>query len=290
MCRTFGISRQAYYKQCLRNDQLAMEKKQIIDMVQQYRRVMPRLGTLKLYHLLKPRFDQLGIKCGRDKLFNILRAERMLVKRKKNFTCTTNSHHRYWKHPNRIKELDVKKPEQVWVSDITYIKTRKQPLYLSLVTDAYSKQIMGFELADNLKVASTLKALKMAVKRRQYPNRTLIHHSDRGLQYCAPAYTEILEKQGIDISMTTKYDPYENAIAERVNGILKTEFDIGEGFIEKKDAQKAIKQSINTYNKMRPHLSCKYRTPEQAHSYPNFEPIHWKSKKTKHKVLVNRTT
>ena len=267
-----------------------MDRMQIIRLVQQYRRVMPRLGTLKLYYLLKPDFKSIGIKCGRDKLFDVLRAERMLVKRKKNFTRTTNSHHRYWKHPNRIKELDIKRPEQVWVSDITYIKTRKQPLYLSLVTDAYSKKIMGYELADNLKVASTLKALKMALKQRKYPDQSLIHHSDRGLQYCAPAYTDMLDDKGIDISMTTKYDPYENAIAERINGILKSEFEIGEGFIEQKDAQKAIKQSINIYNQMRPHLSCKYRTPEQAHSYPNFEPIKWKKKISKHKNQKLRTT
>ncbi len=215
-----------------------MDRKQIIDMVQQYRCVMPRRGILKLYYLLKPDFKRMGIKCGRDKLFDILRAERMLVKQKKNFTRTTNSHHRYWKHPNRIKELEVIRPEQVWVSDITYIKTRKQPLYLSLVTDAYSKQIMGYELADNLKVASTLKALRMALKKRQYPDQTLIHHSDRGLQYCAPAYTDILDDGGIDISMTTKYDPYENAIAERVNGILKSEFEMEKDLSKKKMLKK----------------------------------------------------
>ena len=267
-----------------------MERKQIIDMVQQYRRVMPRLGTLKLYYLLKPRFDQLGIKCGRDKLFGILRQERMLVKKKKNFTKTTNSMHRFRKYPNLIEGMTISNPEQVWVSDITYVRVKGGFLYLSLITDAFSKQIMGYELADNMKVESSVKALKRAMANRMYPNRTLIHHSDRGLQYCAPAYTDILEENHVAISMTSKYDPYENAIAERVNGILKSEFDVGDVFGNHQEAKKVIKESIEVYNFLRPHLTCQYRTPKEAHTKPNFEPIKWKSKKSKHKVLDNRTT
>lgn len=239
---------------------------------------MARLGARKLHYLLQPEFDKLGIKCGRDKLFNILREERMLVKKKKNFTKTTNSLHRFRKHSNLIEGMEIKAPEQVWVSDITYIKTKKGFLYLSLITDAFSKQIMGFELADNLKAESSMKALNMAISRRRYPKRELIHHSDRGLQYCTPVYTNMLLENNIKISMTSKYDPYENAIAERVNGILKTEFDAGSEFVDPKHALRVVKQSIKVYNKLRPHLSIHYRTPEEAHKQPNFEMKKWKNR------------
>ena len=239
---------------------------------------MARLGTRKLHFLLQPEFKNLGIKCGRDKLFGILRDERMLVKKKKNFTKTTNSMHRFRKHPNLIEDLDIKRPEQVWVSDITYIRTKNGFLYLSLITDAFSKQIMGFELADNLRAESSIKALKMAIRKRKYPKQRLIHHSDRGLQYCTPAYTQMLLDHKIRISMTSKYDPYENAVAERVNGILKTEFDAGGEFINQKDAQRVIKESIKTYNKRRPHLSIHYRTPKEAHKRPNFKLKKWENR------------
>lgn len=274
-----------YRRQNIRND-----KQQIIDMVLQYRKKMSHVGTIKLYDLIKQDMKSMDIKCGRDKLFRILRSERMLVKRKKNFKKTTNSMHRYRRHPNLIMNLNITRPEQVWVSDITYIMTKRRHLYLSLVTDAFSKKIMGYYLADNQKTASSIKALNMAIKNRIYSDKPLIHHSDRGFQYCSSAYVKVLEDNLIDISMTTKYDPYENAIAERVNGILKSEFDIGEGFIDMKDALRVIKESIQTYNQLRPHLTCRLRTPNQAHTNPNFEPVKWKKKNYKHKVLNHRTT
>ena len=255
-----------------------LENKIIIDLVLKKRKHMARLGTRKLHYLLQSEFEQLGIKCGRDQLFSILRDERMLVKKKKNFTKTTNSMHRFRKHPNLIAELEIKEPEQAWVSDITYIRTKDGFLYLSLITDAFSKQIMGFELADNLKAESSIKALKMALNKRKYPKRELIHHSDRGLQYCTPAYTNMLLDNNIKISMTSKYDPYENAIAEGVNGILKTEFDAGGEFVNPKDAHRVVKESIRVYNKLRPHLSIHYRTPEEAHRDPNFELKKWKNR------------
>lgn len=284
MCSVFGISRQGYYKQLVRKVKVSTDRKQIISMVLEQRKIMPRLGTPKLYHLLKPEWNAMGIKCGRDKLCSILREERMLVKKKKNFTKTTNSMHRFRKYPNLIENMTIDQPEQVWVSDITYVRVKDGFLYLSLITDAFSKQIMGYNLSDNMKVESSIKALKRAVANRMYPNRTLIHHSDRGLQYCAPAYTEILEENRIAISMTSKYDPYENAIAERVNGILKSEFDVGEVFINKQEARKVINESIQIYNVLRPHLTCHYRTPKQAHEHPNFTPIKWANRFSKHKI------
>jgi len=278
MCRLFGISRQGYYQAKKRENKVAAEQGVIISMVAAQRRILPRLGGRKLHYLLTPELEEHRIKCGRDKLFDILRDAGMLVKRKKNYTRTTNSMHRFRKYPNLIEGLEITRPEQVWVSDITYIRTRSGFLYLSLVTDAFSRRIMGFELADNLRAESSIKALRMAISGREYPGNELTHHSDRGLQYCTPAYTDTLEDHNIQISMTSRYDPYENAIAERVNGILKSEFDVGAEFVDPKQAKRVVKESIAVYNGYRPHLSCNYRTPKQAHLQPDFKPKKWKNK------------
>ncbi len=278
MCRLFGISRQGYYKAIKRRSKQQEYRSSILLLVAAQRRILSRLGGKKLYYLLTPDFKEQEIKCGRDKLFGILREAGLLVKKRKNFTRTTNSMHRFRKYPNQIEGLEITRPEQVWVSDITYIRTRKGFLYLSLVTDAFSRKIVGYELADNLRAENSIKALNMAVKGRIYPMSELIHHSDRGLQYCSPAYTGTLDENTIKISMTSKYDPYENALAERVNGILKNEFDVGGEFVDAKQAQRVVKESIKVYNGYRPHLSCDYRTPEQAHLHPEFKPKKWKNK------------
>lgn len=237
---------------------------------------MPRIGTRKLYHMIKPQLEQQGIKIGRDSLFNILRKRFLLVPKRRKYQITTQSKHNFFKHPNRIKNLNINSPEQVWVADITYIRTSQGFAYLHLVTDAYSKQIMGYQLTDNLRIESAMNALKMALKNRRY-TYPLIHHSDRGLQYCHRDYIDLLHSQNISISMTTKYDPYENAIAERVNGILKDEFDIGEGFINRSQAKNWISESIQLYNNYRPHLSCGFLTPSQAHKYHKPLTVTWKS-------------
>ena len=215
---------------------------------------------------------------GRDKLNTLLREEQMLVKKKKNYTRTTDSYHRFRKWPNLIKEMKLTMPEQAWVSDITYISTRKGFAYLFLITDAYSKQIMGYYLADSLKVENALIALKMAIENRRYPERKMIHHSDRGFQYCHTTYTELLEENGITPSMTTKYDPYENAIAERVNGILKGEFDIDGIFSSIAMARREIKTVIQIYNYERPHRSCQKMTPWEAHRHGKYELKKWKKR------------
>ncbi len=209
----------------------------------------------------------------------------MLVRKRKNFTRTTFSYHRFKKYGNLIADLEKTHPEQVWVSDITYIRKKGGFLYLSLVTDAYSKQIMGFKLSDNMKASSSVKALKQAINCRKYPDRKLIHHSDRGLQYCSPEYISILEENNIDISMTTKYDPYENAIAERVNGILKSEFYLDQEFNNLKEAKREINKTIMIYNNLRPHLSCNYLTPKQAHLKANYKLKTW-SRKYSSKAMV----
>ena len=236
---------------------------------------MPRLGSAKLYHILK--FDMLveGIDIGRDKFHNMLKHLCLLVPRKKKFFRTTDSNHLFNKHSNLVKGLKINKPEQLWVSDITYLKTKNGTMYLSLITDAYSKKIMGYEVSDNLKAESSKKALLMALKNRKYPHRKLIHHSDRGIQYCCPEYTDVLDNHNIKISMTQKYDPYENAIAERVNGILKQEFDISNHKLHKDEVKKITKNSINIYNHLRPHFSCNLMTPNQAHLNGKFDYKKW---------------
>ena len=211
---------------------------------------MPRIGTRKLYFLIKQDLNVLNINMGRDVLFNFLRAEHLLIKPKRSYVKTTNSKHWMKKHPNLIKDIELKRPEQLWVSDITYIKTDKGHEYLSLITDAYSKKIMGYELLENLSTAGPLKALELALKNRKYKHE-LIHHSDRGLQYCSSEYIKKLRENNIQISMTENGDPYENAIAERINGILKYEFLIIDGFKDHIQAMKVIAESCVSWKSVK---------------------------------------
>lgn len=258
-----GVTRQSYYR-ALNREQAKLEKAtQAIAMVQEVRTRLPKLGTRKLYHKLQEQLQEIGV--GRDKLFEILKSNNLLIKRKKKYQITTNSHHRFKKHKNKVEHLEITHPEQVFVSDITYLGSRSMPIYLSLVTDAYSKKIVGYDVSESLHTIGSLKALKMAIKNRMYKQQELIHHSDRGLQYCSDSYQEVLEKEQIICSMTEKYDPYQNAIAERINGIIKQEF-IADLEITDITLMKAfIKDSIAIYNKERPHLSCQLMTPEEAH-------------------------
>lgn len=224
---------------------------------------MPRVGTRKLYSLLKSKLRAHGIKLGRDALFDYLRNERLLVRPKRNFTKTTDSKHWMKKHPNLLKDYKPRHPEDVLVSDITYIQSDEGVHYLSLVTDAFSRKIMGYELSNEMKATDVVKALDMAMKARRY-RCSCIHHSDRGLQYCSSIYQDRLKSGAISPSMTDGYDCYQNALAERVNGILKQEFLL----YECKDIQELeqlVKESISIYNDMRPHLSLGMRTPNEVH-------------------------
>ena len=236
-------------------------------LVLEQRMLMPRLGTRKLYYLLKNRFDREKIKVGRDKLFSYLRQEHLLIKPKKNYTKTTQSKHWLHKYPNMVKDMDINGPEQLWVSDITYLKTKEQSTYLALVTDAYSRKIMGYNLSLDLGAESVSEAVKMAIKNRIYKH-PVVHHSDRGLQYCSELYQNILKRNNTIPSMTDGYDCYQNALAERMNGIIKNEFLITE-LKDEKQANTAVRESIRTYNNLRPHLSLNYRTPQLIHKkYP----------------------
>lgn len=266
-CALFGLSKQAYYKQIRQRQRKANTRVQARASVLQLRRIMPRLGTRKLYHLLK----QEGVQIGRDRLFDLLRDEGLLVMKRKKYTVTTNSKHWMRKYPNLAKSITLIRPEQLWVADITYLDTKTGNLYLHLVTDAYSKCIMGYHLCDNMEAASTLKALRMAISNRKYKGSPLIHHSDRGLQYCSKLYTSCLIQNAITISMTENGDPYENAIAERVNGILKDEFGLSDQMENLADAVLQTDQSISAYNNQRPHLSCHMLTPKQMHSQQNIK-------------------
>ena len=259
-----GIHRQQYYKSIYRVANKKNLAQAVIDLVNEIRIKMPMIGTRKLYHLLEKPLKEL--KVGRDKLFNILRVNHLLIKAKRQYHITTNSHHRFKKHKNLIENLEINRPEQVWVSDITYLGNRDNPMYLALVTDAYSKKIMGFDVSNSLNAQGAINALNMATKNRKYTHITeLIHHSDRGLQYCSDKYQEILQNNHIKCSMTEKYDPYQNAIAERINGILKQEF-IRDLDINDIEIMKAfMKNSIHIYNTLRPHFSNYYLTPNDMH-------------------------
>ena len=262
-CTLFGIDRQVYYRKIKRRKTRQSNASKVVSMVLEIRQTMPRIGAKKLYFLLNNEFKQLKI--GRDKFINILRANHLLIVPKRSYHITTNSHHRFRKHQNQILELQIHRPEQVWVSDITYIGKRENPYYLSLVTDAYSKRIMGFNVSDNMNTESSLVALKNAIKQRKDKSLSLIHHSDRGLQYCANEYQKLLNKNDIRCSMTQNSDPYENAVAERINGILKQEFDIDK-FNKKLPVMKLlVKNTIEIYNQKRPHYSNYMLTPNQMH-------------------------
>jgi putative transposase len=261
LCELFGYSKQAYYKQFTHQCNRRKQQQQLKEAVLAIRRQMPRLGTRKLHFLLKTGNAMIG----RDRLFELLRAAGMLIIKRKKYTVTTDSKHWMRKYPNRIKELVLHRPEQLWVADITYIDTVDGNAYLHLLTDAYSKQIMGYELCNNMEAASTLKALMMALKNRQYKGQPLIHHSDRGLQYCSKVYIDTLTQNDVTISMTESGSPYDNAVAERMNGILKDEFGLGERLNDLNEAKRHAEQSINIYNLLRPHLSCRMLTPTQMH-------------------------
>jgi transposase InsO family protein len=265
----FGISRQVYYRSINNRNKGLVKAEKVISLVKEIRTRMPRLGARKLYNIL---YDQLEIiKVGRDKFFRILSANHLLVKPTRSYRKTTNTHHRFKKHKDLVSNLKPERPEQIWVSDITYLGGRRKELYLALVTDAYSKKIVGFNLSNSLNASGAISALKMGIKERIYSNEQLIHHSDKGIQYCCEEYQNVLKNNRILCSMTQNYDPYSNAIAERVNGIIKGEFQLEEIDCEFDVMQKIVKQSIEIYNNERPHFSCNYFTPKQMHLQQSVE-------------------
>ncbi|WP_231494773.1 IS3 family transposase [Polaribacter sp. Hel_I_88] len=266
------MSKQAYYKRLKTQKIKQINDTKIIKMVKNYRKkVGQKTGGIKLYAELKQDFINQEIKIGRDKLYDVLRLHNLLVPKLKNYVTTTNSNHLFRKYKNLIKDQVPTRPEQLWVSDITYIKTDNGHNYLAIVTDAYSKQIMGYNLDNHMKTSLCTKALQMAIKNRKYPNKKLIHHSDRGFQYCNPKYTQFAENNGIIMSMTEQYDPYENAIAERINRTLKYEYGLKNCIKNTEIAQKTANQAVHIYNNLRTHFSLDLRKPAEVHLNPNIK-------------------
>ena len=262
-CQCFNLHRDAYYKFKKRKSKQDAVASEVIELVKKERLVQPRVGTRKLYEALHFTFEASELKVGRDKLFDILREHEMLVKRKKASCKTTDSYHRFHKYKNLVKDMVVNAPNQVWVSDITYIRTVNGFCYLALITDMYSRKIVGYDISDSLELAGCLRALRLALRTAR-PAAGLVHHSDRGIQYCSNQYVEQLKKREIKISMTEENHCYENAIAERVNGILKGEFYLDQCFYNTKHASLATKSAIDIYNNKRLHLSLGYKTPNMV--------------------------
>lgn len=287
LCSLFGKTRHAHYDYLWRAEQNLLIQDVVLTEVAKIRIDLPILGTRKLHFKLKSILPEHNITIGRDYLFDLLSSKGMLVKKRKRRTITTDSNHWMHKYNNLIKYMEVNRPEQLWVSDITYLRLNKQFVYLSLITDAYSHQIMGYQVQNDLSAEGCIAALKMAIANRTTQLLSLIHHSDRGSQYCSKAYVDILKEENITISMTQNGDPYENAIAERVNGILKNEFDIEDNTGPMILLKLKIEKSIRAYNTLRPHDSCESLTPEQAHKrtgvlhkkWKNYRKLKWELKK-----------
>jgi len=265
LCSLFGYSRQAYYKHIKAYETDRFQDAVLLTQVEIIRREQPRLGGRKLLHKLNGFMQAHSISLGRDALFDLLRSQGLLVKkRRRGKPRTTFSFHRFYKYPNRIIGFIPCGPNQLWVSDITYICLDKKFAYLSLVTDAYSRKIVGYALCKTLSATGCITALQMAVKHNASSTAGLIHHSDRGIQYCCNDYVKLLEKHHISISMTQSGDPLENALAERVNGILKGEL-LAESYPCYTQAQPLVGKAIELYNNVRPHSSIGMLTPAQAH-------------------------
>jgi transposase InsO family protein len=261
VCSCFGLTRDAYYKYVKRSNKRLEETEKVLKLVSQRRKEQPREGGKKLHRALQDDFVNNGLKIGRDKLFDILREHNMLVRPKRSFTRTTHSYHHFHRYTNLIKGSVPTEPNQVWVSDITYVRLVRGFCYMALITDVYSRKIVGYDISDSLELAGCLRALQKALRQAR-PAGPLIHHSDRGVQYCSHQYVRLLKKNGIRISMTEEDHCYENAIAERVNGILKDEFFIDQTFYNLDIAKKACKNAIYVYNTKRLHLSLGYKTPD----------------------------
>lgn len=270
-----------------------IEEEMVLVYVRGIRAAQPRMGTRKLYALLRTVIQENGIKMGRDKFYHVLGEHGLLVRPRRRHRVTTDSSHAYRKYPNLIKGREPGGPEQVWASDITYVPMGKEFAYVSLVTDQYSKRIMGFQVHETLEAEGPLRAMRMALKNRTHRETRLIHHSDQGIQYCCEEYVTLLKRNGISISMSAPGNPYENAIAERVNGVLKTEFYLDSHFETIAQVRKAAWEAIFLYNHHRPHASCDYMTPYQAHQQSGPLKKRWRTyprKKRPYKHRISEET
>jgi transposase InsO family protein len=261
-----GVSRQAYYQRNRAADRRKEQDLRVVQFVRHVRMRQPRLGTRKLHFLLAEQVDS-ELRVGRDRLFEVLADHRLLVLRKRAYHKTTNSYHRFYRHPNLLKpgpeQITPTAPEHVWVADITYLPTKNGPLYLSLVTDAYSRKIVGHHVHEGLKAEAVALAFNRALMQRKSRSE-LVHHSDRGVQYCSDHYQRLHAQHGVSCSMTDGYDCYQNAMAERINGILKNELLI-QSPTDLAQARRMVREAIEIYNQERPHQALKYKTPDAVH-------------------------
>jgi putative transposase len=265
-CRLLGITRQALYQHGWRCEELNIEAELIIQQVIEIRKRHPVIGTRKLCLMLQPFLLEHQIKIGRDKLFDLLAVYKLLVRKRRRKISTTQSYHRFHKYPNLIREMEVTRTNQLWVSDITYYKLTTKFVYLSFVTDAYSHKIIGYHIAESLETIHSLKALQMAINGLDDSSENkIIHHSDRGIQYCSQEYVNLLENNHILISMTENGDPLENPIAERVNGIIKDEYLNRYHYGMIKELEEKLCQVVSFYNNERPHCSCSMFTPAKVY-------------------------
>ncbi|MCZ2130140.1 MAG: IS3 family transposase [Bacteroidia bacterium] len=293
LCSWLGMSRQAYYQNSWKAIDTTIEEELIIQQVKQIRQNHPRLGTRKLYDKLQAFMLENSIKMGRDALFNLLAANHLLIRKRKRRITTTNSYHWLRKYPNLIRNFVPTAPHQLWVSDITYWKINAQEhLYISFITDAYSHKIVGYQVAETLEAIESIQALQMALSAFEgaESHLQLTHHSDRGIQYCSREYVKLLQDNNIQISMTENGDPLENAIAERVNGIIKEEYLDAYEVNDIKEARGLLDRVIQLYNNDRPHLSISNLTPNQVHHSQN--PLKteklWKNYYQKKTIFVNQ--
>lgn len=266
LCSWFGVTRQAYYqsKKSVQRDLIVQDV--LIEKIIDIRKLHKRLGGRKLFFKLQCFMDEHNIKMGRDAFFNLLRDNNLLIKQRKSYHITTNSKHWMRKYPNLIRDIELLGPNHVWVSDITYWKTKAGHYYISFITDAYSRKIVGYHVADTMEAVESAIALKMALKTLKTCADGLIHHSDRGSQYCSSVYVKILKRNNIAISMTENGDPLENAIAERINGIIKGEYLFDYEIKTLSKANEVLKSVVKLYNEDRPHSSIGNATPSQVHS------------------------
>lgn len=264
LCLFFGVTRQAYYKGLKQSEREAVQEELIIKLVQQVRHSNRKMGGKKLYWLLQEEIHHIDASMGRDKFFFLLGTWGLLVKWRRKYAITTQSYHRFRVYTNKLLAFEPERPHQVWVCDITYVRINKGFVYLFLITDAYSRKIVGWEQSNSLGLEGALRCLGMAIRQCPCPEG-LIHHSDRGFQYCSNEYVERLKSKGIEISMAEAGNCYENAIAERVNGILKGEYGLDETFADEREARQCVREGIKAYNEQRPHWSLNLQIPAEVH-------------------------
>jgi len=264
LCEKAQMSRQNFYKHRRQRERRRVNESLVKELVKRERAVQPRLGGMKLHGLLRRRMEEAGVRLGRDRFFEVLRNQGLLLEALPRAPRTTCSAHSLPVFKNLVKDLTLTGANQAWSSDITYIRTRGEFLYLSLITAMSSRKVVGYHLGKTLEARETLEALEMALAAKPRHKRP-IHHSDRGCQYCSREYVQRLQADQMPISMTEENHCAENALAERLNGILKQEYFLNAEFQSLEQARQAVDEAVHLYNTHRPHRSLQYRTPEQVH-------------------------